>query len=167
MERTKKQAATEILALYNSMEVRKVKLSTILRKMYYSGGVWRVCGRVIFNTATIRGKQDNKTYIVGLTCVKKLLNKSIYFNVETMMDYEHSLYMWNNAMNSRKWINKHQKQREVKGLPPYDLEFKMFKDPKEGDMCYIELSSNGSYQGHSEFIQAKYKSVFDGLKFVL
>lgn len=28
------------------------------------------CGRTILNFATIRGKQDGKTYVVGLTCVK-------------------------------------------------------------------------------------------------
>lgn len=45
--KTRKQAAQEICALYNAMEVRKVKLETIYRKMYRDRvtGNFRVCGR--------------------------------------------------------------------------------------------------------------------------
>lgn len=46
------------------------------------------CGRTIFNIATIKGKSDGKTYNVGLSCVKKLLNKSIYFDLETGWEFE-------------------------------------------------------------------------------
>lgn len=46
------------------------------------------CGRTIFNIATIKGKSDEKTYNVGLSCVKKLLNKSIYFDLETRWEFE-------------------------------------------------------------------------------
>ncbi len=122
------------------------------------------CGRVIFNTATIRGKQDNKTYIVGLTCVKKLLNKSIYFNFETMMDYEHELSMWNNAMNCRKWLCKQQKKRTDKGGAPYELFFKTYTSRDDGtEKCFIELQLNGKYQGSTAGIDMRYKSVFDGI----
>ena len=38
------EAAKEILRVYNSYECRKVKLTTILRKMYRDGNVWRLCG---------------------------------------------------------------------------------------------------------------------------
>lgn len=44
MTKTRKQAAMELLPLYNSMEARKIKLSTLARKMYRSGNVWRCCG---------------------------------------------------------------------------------------------------------------------------
>ncbi|MDY3936752.1 MAG: hypothetical protein SOZ07_08925 [Prevotella sp.] len=37
-------AAKELLAIYNSLECRKVKFTTILRKMYRDGDVWRLCG---------------------------------------------------------------------------------------------------------------------------
>lgn len=122
------------------------------------------CGRVIFNTATIKGKQDGKTYIVGLTCVKKLLNKSIYFNFETMMDYEHELSMWNEAMNCRKWISKQQKQRLDKGAAPYELVFKTYTSLEDGkEKCFIELQLNGKYQGSTKGIDIKYKSIFNGL----
>lgn len=43
------------------------------------------CGRTIFNIATIKGKSDGKTYNVGLSCVKKLLNKTIYFDSGTLL----------------------------------------------------------------------------------
>lgn len=122
------------------------------------------CGRVIFNTATIKGKQDGKAYIVGLTCVKKLLNKSIYFNFETMMDYEHELSMWNEAMNCRKWISKQQKQRIDKGTAPYELVFKTYTSREDGkEKCFIELQLNGKYQGSTKGIDIKYKSIFNGL----
>lgn len=122
------------------------------------------CGRVIFNTATIKGKQDGKTYIVGLTCVKKLLNKSIYFNFETMMDYEHELSMWNEAMNCRKWISKKQKQRIDKGASPYELVFKTYTSLEDGkEKCFIKLQLNGKYQGSTKGIDIKYKSIFNGL----
>ena len=38
------EAARELHAIYNSYDVRKVKLATILRKMYKWGDNWRLCG---------------------------------------------------------------------------------------------------------------------------
>ena len=38
------EAARELHAIYNSYEIRKVKLATILRKMYKWGDNWRLCG---------------------------------------------------------------------------------------------------------------------------
>lgn len=32
-----------------------------------------IAGELFFNIATIKGKSDNKTYNVGLLCVKKIL----------------------------------------------------------------------------------------------
>lgn len=42
--KTKKQAALELLPLYNSMEARKNKLSTLMRKLWRDGNVWRCSG---------------------------------------------------------------------------------------------------------------------------
>lgn len=118
------------------------------------------CGRMIFNTATIKGKQDGKTYIVGLTCVKKLLNKTIYFNFETMMDYEHELAKWNEAVNTRKWIEKQQKKRESMGRNPYELILKEYQSKEDGQMFFIELRENGKYAGSTKSMNPKYKSAF-------
>lgn len=37
-------AAKELLPIYNSMEVRKIKLNTLCRRLYRSGDVWRCSG---------------------------------------------------------------------------------------------------------------------------
>lgn len=122
------------------------------------------CGRTIFNFAIIKGEMDNKEYIVGLTCVNKLLNKTIYFSNENYWEYERQLACWQSAMNARKWLDKHNNKRIKKGLPPYELEYKEFTDKSDGlQYCYIEISVNGSYQGHTACIETKYKSVFNGL----
>lgn len=42
--KTRTEAAKELLLIYNSMETRKVKLTTLRRKIYKSGNVWRCCG---------------------------------------------------------------------------------------------------------------------------
>lgn len=62
------------------------------------------CGRTIFNFAIIKGEMDNKEYIVGLTCVNKLLNKTIYFSNENYWEYGRQLACWQSAMNARKWL---------------------------------------------------------------
>lgn len=41
---TKINAAKKLLPVYNSMETRKVKLSTLYRRLYRSGDVWRCSG---------------------------------------------------------------------------------------------------------------------------
>lgn len=121
------------------------------------------CGRTIFNTATIKGKQDCKTYIVGLICVKKLLNKIIYFNFETMMDYEHELAKWNEAVNTRKWIEKQQQKRESTGQSLYKLILIEYKSEKDEQMFFIKLLENGKYAGSTKSISLKYKSIFTPL----
>lgn len=60
------------------------------------------CGRTI-----IKGKGDGNTYNVGLSCVKKLLNKSIYFDLETGWEFERKENEWKQAMNNLKWLKKH------------------------------------------------------------
>nr|DAG58918.1 MAG TPA: hypothetical protein [Caudoviricetes sp.] len=37
-------AARKLLPLYNCMEVRKIKLSTLYRRLYRFGDVWRCSG---------------------------------------------------------------------------------------------------------------------------
>lgn len=44
MKKTKNQAAKELLPLYNSMEVRKIKLQTLLRKLWFDGSNFRCHG---------------------------------------------------------------------------------------------------------------------------
>lgn len=118
------------------------------------------CGKVIFNIATIRGKQDGITYNVGLTCVKKLLNKSIYFDFETQLKYDREVYLWDNAMKARKWLEKRKKEDK------YNFSCKSFFDKNENaTYCYIELTYkvNGLYAGRSAMILEKYKSVFNNI----
>ena len=40
----KNDAAKKLLAIYNSCECRKIKLATMLKKMYRDGDLWRVYG---------------------------------------------------------------------------------------------------------------------------
>lgn len=77
------------------------------------------CGRTIFNIATIKGKSDGKTYSVGLSCVKKLLNKSIYFDLNTKWEFERKESEWKAALNSLKWLKK-----QAEKAP---LEFELYK----------------------------------------
>ena len=42
--KTRHQAAMELLPVYNSMEVRKIKLQTLCKKMRMADGVWRCSG---------------------------------------------------------------------------------------------------------------------------
>lgn len=122
------------------------------------------CGRTIFNTATIKGKQDGKIYIVGLTCVKKLLNKTVYFNAETLETYESELAKWSEAVSIRKWIETHQKKRASAGREPYELVLKEYQSRDNETLVYVELRENGKYAGSTKSINPKYKSVFNSLR---
>ena len=124
------------------------------------------CGRTIFNYAKIRGKMDGKTYIVGLTCVKKLLNKTLYFDKPTLWEYEKQCSEWKMAMNARTWLEKAQKDNEKKGLEKFKLVYHEFTSKEGENLCYIELQKPGAkfpYVGRSAVLDAKYKSVFNGL----
>lgn len=123
------------------------------------------CGRVIFNIATIKGKMDGKTYSVGLTCVKKLLNKTIYFNIETQSEYERQIALWNEAWNARKWLDKKQKEKEKKGEKPYALTLKEFHSKNDDcDYVYVDMQGERKFDiGHTVFIRKEYVSVFNGL----
>lgn len=97
------------------------------------------CGRTIFNIATIKGKSDGKTYNVGLSCVKKLLNKSIYFDLETGWEFERKESEWKQAMNNLKLLKKRANN--------YTFTLYRYKD---GETFCIELESiNGWQRGHT------------------
>lgn len=64
------------------------------------------CGSTIFNIATIKGKIDNKTYNVGLDCLKNLLNKTIYFDTNTMLHFECAQIEWHKAKCTLNRMNK-------------------------------------------------------------
>ena len=68
------------------------------------------CGRTICNVAVIKGKQDGKTYTVGLTCVKKLLKQTITFETEDAWELERQEHLFNQAMHNRKWFDKKLKE---------------------------------------------------------
>lgn len=126
------------------------------------------CGRAIFNFATIQGKTDGKKYIVGLTCVKKLLNKTLYFDNPTLWEYESQVCAWQNAMNARKWIDKYQNKAKKEGRKHYTLELIRYTDKKDGEIyCYICMYVNTDltgYFGHCAHVKERYKSVFNGLE---
>lgn len=42
--KTRKQAAAEILAIYNALEVRPVSFKTIYNRVYKAGNAWRLIG---------------------------------------------------------------------------------------------------------------------------
>lgn len=115
------------------------------------------CGRIIFNIATIKGKSDGKNYIVGLSCVKKLLNKSIYFDLENMFEYERQESEYRKAINALKWL----KEKEEKNL--YD--FSLWKN----DECFcIQLHfkkdfggyKKGCYGGSTSFLKLNTMNLF-------
>lgn len=116
------------------------------------------CGRTILNYATIKGKQDGKTYIVGLICVKRLLNKTIYFDKETAWEYERQNALWNEAYNSRKWIDKQMKTGKYHAR---------IYDYSNGDFC-VELHfasdfgphKRGTYAGRTKKLGKEYKPLF-------
>ena len=115
------------------------------------------CGRTIFNIATIKGKSDNKTYNVGLSCVKKLLNKSIYFDLNDMFEYERQESEYRKAINTLKWL----KEKEEKDI--YD--FSLWKN----DECFcFQLHfkkdfggyKKGYYGGSTSFLELNTMNLF-------
>ena len=68
------------------------------------------CGRAICNVAVIEGLQDGKRYTVGLTCVKKLLKQTITFETEDAWELERQEHLFNQAMQSREWLDKKLKE---------------------------------------------------------
>lgn len=106
------------------------------------------CGRTIFNIATIKGKSDGKIYNVGLSCVKKLLNKSIYFDLKTEWEFEQKQNEWKQAINSLKWLKKKANERI------YEFTVHRYENGKEFSIeLYFakdfEGYKKGYYGGHS------------------
>lgn len=78
------------------------------------------CGRVIFNFAVIKGKKDGRTYTVGLTCVKKLLQtKRVQFDFETELRYLGECAQFDEAARVAKWLGKKMKEEAERGNEPY------------------------------------------------
>lgn len=44
MKKSRRFAAAELLPIYNSMEVRKIRLQTLIRKLWFDGFNWRCNG---------------------------------------------------------------------------------------------------------------------------
>lgn len=116
------------------------------------------CGRVIFNFAVIKGKQDGKSYTVGLTCVKKLLQiKQVTFDWETQIRYERECALFDEATRFRKKLEK-----LVKG-GVYKFGIEDFKD-KEGNMFIsIYRERNGRFDGRIGTFESRFKSWFENI----
>lgn len=78
------------------------------------------------------------------------------------MKYENELYLWNNAINKRKWIEKKNKD------DVFNLSYKEFIDKDGMSYFCIELlyKDDNRFSGNSIILETKYKSVFDGLNFI-
>lgn len=110
------------------------------------------CGRIIFNIATIKGKNDGKTYNVGLSCVKKLLNKSIYFDLNTEWEFEQKQSEWKRAVNSLKWL----KKQEEKDLYTFEL----YKYDNGNEFC-INLTFKKDFGGFKKGYSGGYSAVME------
>lgn len=110
------------------------------------------CGRTIFNIATIKGKSDGKTYNVGLSCVEKLRNKTIYFDSGTLFEYESLQSEWKAALNSLKWLKK-----QAEKAP---LNFRLYKYDNGIDFS-IELEFAKDFQCHKKGWPAGHTQAFE------
>lgn len=87
------------------------------------------CGRVIFNIATLRGA-DGKSYVVGLTCLKKILKANVAFlSTADVIKMQQQETTYNQGANALKWITKTMAEYDQKGVK-YRLEVYNFKDGK-------------------------------------
>lgn len=148
---------------------QEYELINVLRQSVETGTAYvcNDCGRIIFNIATIKGKRDGQTYRVGLTCVKKLLNKTIYFNDETQSEYERKVAEWNEAWNARKWLDRQQKRKIERGQRPYSLTLKEYhSDEYDCDFVCVYMQGEQSWDtGSTVSIRKEYASVYKGLIF--
>lgn len=110
------------------------------------------CGRVIFNVATIKGKSDGKNYNVGLSCVKKLLNKSIYFDLETEWELERKESEWKKAMNTLKWLKKQSEKAP--------LNFELYKYDNGKEFCF-EMTFKEDFSGYKKGWHAGYSAAME------
>lgn len=123
------------------------------------------CGRLIFNIATIKGKMDGKIYSVGLSCVKKLLNKFIYFNNATLWEYERQVALWDEAFNTRKWIDKQQKAKEKHGERKYILTLKKYTSESDGkEYFYFNMQGDRKFDtGNTKSLNIEFLPLFNGI----
>lgn len=118
------------------------------------------CGRTIVNFAVIKGKQDEKSYTVGLTCVKKLLKiQHVTFDFETQMKYEREVSLFDEAARWRKKIEKFiQKSEGVCGIG-----IESFKDKEGNDFISIYRTRKGTFAGRMGTFEARFKNFFEDL----
>lgn len=118
------------------------------------------CGRTIVNFAVIKGKSDGKSYTVGLTCVKKLLQiKQVTFNFETQMRYEREVRLFDEAARYRKNIEKFIQ----KGKGIYGIGIESFKDKEGNDLISIYKTLKGKFYGRIGTFEARFRNFFDDL----
>lgn len=116
------------------------------------------CGRLIFNIAVIKGVMDGKTYNVGLTCVKKLLNTVVYFDCWDEWELERKENEWKRAMNALKWL----KNREKEGLYTFK-----YVELSEGKEFRFDLIYKKDYHGMKEGWQGGYSATLEADKLPL
>ena len=103
------------------------------------------CGRVIFNIATLRGA-DSKSYVVGLTCLKKILKANAAFlSVEDTIRMQQQETAYNHGTNALKWITKTMAEYDQKCVK-YRLEVYNFK----GHKFWITAKLTAPYRMYSE-----------------
>ena len=118
------------------------------------------CGRTIVNFAVIKGKSDGKSYTVGLTCVKKLLQiKQVTFDFETQMKYEREVYLFDEVARYRKKIEKFL----LKGDGVYSIGIEDFKDKEGNDFISVYRMRRGTFDGRIGSFEARFRSFFEDL----
>src|SRR5574344_2844206 len=117
------------------------------------------CGRVIFNFAVIKSKQDGKSYTVGLTCVKKLLKiKQVAFDFETQIRYERECYLFDEAARVCKKLEK----LVSGGVYTFGLED--FTDKEGNAFVSVYRERNGRFEGRIGTFEARFKPFFQSIK---
>lgn len=113
------------------------------------------CGRVILNYAIIKGKQDGKSYTVGLTCVKKLLKiKQVTFDFETQIRYERECCLFDEVARVCKKMDKIIQG----GIYTFGLED--FKDKNGNEFVSVYRKHNGRFEGRIGTFEARFKPCF-------
>ena len=64
------------------------------------------CGRTVYNKAVIKGETDGKTYVVGLTCLKKLVTYTATFSLEDTWKVERQEYLFDQAERARRLVDR-------------------------------------------------------------
>lgn len=64
------------------------------------------CGRTVYNKAVIKGETDGKTYVIGLTCLKKLVTHTVTFSLEDIREVERQEYLFDQAERARRFVDR-------------------------------------------------------------